>query len=147
MAYKAKSFTRRDLTLHFYIMDLLAEGESLTSKEIVERIGRDYLARFENAELPDESTVRKKLKEYEALGLLRSDKQGRKVAYRRTDGGAPDLASWGETLAFFPRQILLGWQALILKISWKPPRRPFVSSTTISSTLWTARFYISCCGP
>ena len=27
----------------------------------------------------DESTVRKKLKEYEALGILRSEKQGREV--------------------------------------------------------------------
>lgn len=124
-AFKAKSFTRRDLTLHFYIMDLLAEGESLTSKEIVERIGRDYLAHFENAELPDESTVRKKLKEYEALGLLRSDKQDRKVTYRRTDDGAPDLASWGEALAFFSEADPLGVAGSYLEDKLEAPSEAF----------------------
>lgn len=45
-AFKAKSFTDKDITLHFYIMDLLADGSALSSKEIVDRINDDYLSHF-----------------------------------------------------------------------------------------------------
>lgn len=100
-AFKAKSFTDKDITLHFYIMDLLADGSALSSKEIIDRIGNEYLSHF-NGDFPlDESTVRKKLKEYESLGLLRSVKQGREVSYQRTDDPTVDLDSWSDALAFF----------------------------------------------
>ena len=78
-AFKAKSFTDKDITLHFYVMDLLADGSALSSREIVDCINDDYLSHFSGAFSPDESTVRKKLKEYEALGLLSSEKCGREV--------------------------------------------------------------------
>ena len=64
-AFKAKSFTDKDITLHFYIMDLLADGSALSSKEIVDRINDVYLSHFNGDFSLDESTVRKKLKEYE----------------------------------------------------------------------------------
>ena len=60
-AFKAKSFTDKDITLHFYIMDLLADGSALSSKEIVDRINDDYLSHFNGDFSLDESTVRKKL--------------------------------------------------------------------------------------
>lgn len=100
-AFKARSFTNKDITLHFYIMDLLADGSSLSSKEIMDRISGGYLSHFGGDFPLDESTVRKKLKEYESLGLLRSEKQGREVSYQRTDDTAVDLASWSDALAFF----------------------------------------------
>ena len=100
-AFKAKSFTGTDITLHFYIMDLLADGSALSSKEIMERISDEYLSHFGGGFSPDESTVRKKLKEYESLGLLRSEKQGREVFYRRTDDTTVGLDSWSDALAFF----------------------------------------------
>ncbi|MFR6695606.1 MAG: hypothetical protein ACLUS6_17435 [Dysosmobacter sp.] len=31
-AFKAKSFTDKDITLHFYVMDLLADGSALSSR-------------------------------------------------------------------------------------------------------------------
>lgn len=37
-AFKAKSFTDKDITLHFYIMDLLADGSALSSKVVVKRL-------------------------------------------------------------------------------------------------------------
>lgn len=107
-AFKAKSFTDKDITLHFYIMDLLADGGTLSSREIIERVNDDYLSRFSGAFSLDESTVRKKLKEYEDLGLLRSEKNGREVLYQRTDGTAMDLDAWADALAFFSEADPLG---------------------------------------
>ena len=58
-AFKARSFTDKDITLHFYILDLLADGGALSGREIVDRINDDYLSRFSGAFALDESTVRK----------------------------------------------------------------------------------------
>ena len=107
-AFKAKSFTDKDITLHFYILDLLAKGEKLSSHQIVDAINDEYLARFESAFTLDESTVRKKLKEYEALGILRAEKQGREVLYQRTDDEGLDLAAWSDALAFYSEEDPLG---------------------------------------
>ena len=107
-AFKAKSFTDKDLTLHFYIMDLLAEGRALSAKEIVEQINDEYLSRFDGDFSADESTVRKKLKEYENLGLLRSERNGREVLYQRTDDSAISLDSWADALSFFSEADPLG---------------------------------------
>lgn len=107
-AFKAKSFTDKDITLHFYILDILAEGENLSSHQIVDIINERYLSCFDGGFSLDESTVRKKLKEYEALGLLRSEKQGREVLYRRTDDEKLDLASWSDALAFYSEENPLG---------------------------------------
>ena len=107
-AFKAKSFTDKDITLHFYVMDLLADGSALSSREIVDCINDDYLSHFSGAFSPDESTVRKKLKEYEALGLLSSEKCGREVLYRRTDDNTVDLNTWADALSFFSEEDPLG---------------------------------------
>ena len=107
-AFKAKSFTDKDITLHFYILDILADGNSLSSKEIVDRISDDYLSHFNDAFSLDESTVRKKLKEYETLGLLCSEKRGREVFYKRTDDESFDLTTWADALAFFSEENPMG---------------------------------------
>lgn len=100
-AFKAKSFTDKDITLHFYILDLLADGDALSCREIVDRISGEYLSRFSGTFSLDESTVRKKLKEYEQLGLLRTEKSGREVLYRRTDGEPFPLDTWADVLSFY----------------------------------------------
>ena len=100
-AFRAKSFTDKDITLHFYLLDILADGSALSCGEIVDRISNDYLSCFEDPFSLDESTVRKKLKEYEKLGLLRSEKRGREVFYQRTDDNALNLRTWADALAFF----------------------------------------------
>lgn len=73
----------------------------MSSKEIVDRINDNYLSHFDDAFSLDESTVRKKLKEYETIGLLKAQKSGREVLYQRTDDGPFDLRSWSEALAFY----------------------------------------------
>lgn len=107
-AFKAKSFTNKDITLHFYILDILADGDALSCREIVERIHNEYLSRFSGAFSLDESTVRKKLKEYEALGLLRAEKNGREVLYRRTDNEPFPLDAWADALAFYSEEDPMG---------------------------------------
>lgn len=107
-AFKAKSFTNKDITLNFYIMDILAEKNTLTVREIAERINDQYLSHFENAFSLDESTVYKKLKEYEGIGIISSEKKGREVFYSRNDCTEFDLKSWKEALAFYSEENPLG---------------------------------------
>jgi len=84
-AWKTKSFTDGDITLHFIVMDIFKEAEgALTMNEIMENID-DYLCEFENPRTYDESTVRKKLKEYVSIGLLLTKKEGRTVLYELAD--------------------------------------------------------------
>lgn len=84
-ALKAKSFTDGDITLHFILFDILhAPDVILTLPEILAQMD-EYLSGFENPMLFDESTVRKKLKEYAAQGMISAEKIGRKMLYRRTD--------------------------------------------------------------
>ena len=97
-AFKAKSFTDRDIILHFCILDILAEGKALTTREITERIECVVL---------DESTVRKKLREYEELGLVIGEKQGRELLYRLADDIA-ELDKWRDALEFYSESNLLG---------------------------------------
>ena len=107
-AFKAKSFTDKDITLHFYMMDLLDGGAELSFRELVEKIHDEYLSQFEGGFALDESTMRKKLKEYVELGLIRAEKRGREVFYRRTDGEAPVLESWADALAFYAEDDPMG---------------------------------------
>lgn len=81
-AFKAKSFTANDIMLHFYLLDILAPvSGGMGAGEITEAVLRRYLSFFEGAEPIDISTVRKKLKEYETLGILKSVRKGNRVLY------------------------------------------------------------------
>ncbi|MDE6589659.1 MAG: WYL domain-containing protein [Oscillospiraceae bacterium] len=74
----------------------------------MDRISDEYLSRFSGAFSLDESTVRKKLKEYEGLGLLRAEKNGREILYRRTDGEPFPLKAWTDALAFYSEEDPMG---------------------------------------
>ncbi|MBE6826983.1 MAG: WYL domain-containing protein [Ruminococcaceae bacterium] len=106
-AFKAKSFTDNDINLHFYIFDILAEGCEKSFRQILDCISEDYLAVFDIDGEADESTVRKKLREYEKLGLIKSRKQGRELLYSRCDDIA-DLDSWQDAAAFYSEEDALG---------------------------------------
>ena len=83
-AWKAKSFTDGDITLHFLIFDILYSPDiSLSIKQIMEEIDK-YLSQFPDAKMFDESTIRKKLREYADEGLLTMEKKGRCILYRRS---------------------------------------------------------------
>lgn len=98
-ALKSKSFTDGDITLHFIIFDILHSPEVILSlPEILEKID-EYLSDFENPMSFDDSTVRKKLKEYIAQGIIVSQKEGRKLLYRRAEN--LDLPDITDALNFF----------------------------------------------
>lgn len=89
-AYKAKSFTDNDIILHFYILDILAQGEKLSFRDIVEKIFNDYLSFFDTDILPDESTIRNKLKEYVKLGIIKGEKCGKEIIYSKIESTLND---------------------------------------------------------
>lgn len=75
-AWKSKSFTDNDMMLHFFLLDLLWDGGTRQNcNELTDRISKEYGVVFES------QTVRLKLKEYESLGILRSEKEGKNVVY------------------------------------------------------------------
>lgn len=105
--FKSKSFTDKDITLHFILFDILYAPETaLGISEIIEMIDSRYLAGFTVPMEFDESTVRKKLKEYEALGLVRSRKDGRRTLYSRSEDY--DLSPFSDAIAFFSEAGLCG---------------------------------------
>ena len=84
-AWKTKSFTDGDITLHFILFDILRDPDTaLTIGEISEEIDR-YLSAFQNPKMFDESTIRKKLKEYVEEGIIVREKRGRNLYYRRAE--------------------------------------------------------------
>lgn len=106
-AFKAKSFTAGDVTFHFYILDLLQSGEEYTVQEILDLIFDKYLCHFESDWQPDISTIRKKLKEYVSLGILKAEKRGRELHYSRVADNIA-LGAWADTAAFFSEADPLG---------------------------------------
>lgn len=106
-AFRAKSFTDLDIALHFYILDLLGENDILTFREIANRIYEEYLSEFEIKMLPDEATIRNKLKEYVALGLLGCEKKGRDMLYFREKTDI-SLETWQDAAAFYSEEAPLG---------------------------------------
>ena len=106
-AFKAKSFTTGDVTFHFYVLDLLQDGSAYNAQEIVDLFSEKYLCHFDTDWEPDISTVRKKLKEYVSLGILKSEKRGRELVFSRNDSPIT-LSAWADTLAFFAEVDPLG---------------------------------------
>lgn len=95
-AWKAKSFTDGDITLHFILFDILHEpSEEFSLNEILRIMDGEYLSRFQIPLVVDESTLRKKLKEYAEEGLVILRKRGRKAVYSRAAEGeyAPDVSA------------------------------------------------------
>ncbi|MBE6982412.1 MAG: WYL domain-containing protein [Ruminococcaceae bacterium] len=99
-AWKAKSFTDGDITLHFILFDILHDpAVKQTVAELLQQIDTKYLAGFETPMMFDESTIRKKLKEYCQAGIIVAEKEGRKVYYHRTEN--TDLSNLNDVLHYF----------------------------------------------
>lgn len=95
-AWKAKSFTDGDITLHFAIFDILYKPEiKKTLAELIEAI--DEL--LSSSITFDESTLRKKLKEYAEEGIIQIEKEGRRVLYSRS--ADTDISSLSDIIDFF----------------------------------------------
>lgn len=77
-AWKTSSFTDVDIVMHFFLLDILANSSiEISFKEIV-----DELSEYIDC---DESTVRKKLKEYEQEGIVRKTIKGKVAYYSRSN--------------------------------------------------------------
>lgn len=70
----------------------------MTAGQITEAIDKKYLSIFRDPKLFDESTVRKKLKEYVSDGLLKSERAGKSVVYYRAEDNETDCS---DALDFF----------------------------------------------
>ena len=111
--FKAKSFTAMDISLHFMLMDILhGPDEEKSLARILDEISSVYLDGFSTDLLPEESTLRKKLREYCELGLLCARKDGKTMLYRRavspdisTDDGGSGLA---DMISFFSEAVPCG---------------------------------------
>ena len=90
-AWKAKSFTDGDITMHFILMDILSSPDKEVSfGELVETVN-SYVGEIGTFDI-DSSTLRKKLKEYVEEGIIESRKQGKVVYYRRAKSAKlPDV--------------------------------------------------------
>lgn len=80
-----KSFTRNDILLHFLLLDLLSDGPALTADEAADALAERW------GEVIGPATVRLKLKEYAALGLLVRTDSGRRHRFGLSSLYAEDL--------------------------------------------------------
>jgi len=96
--FRMKSFTDRDLYLHFFILDLLNDGEKHSFQEI-----KDFI----NLSDISEDTLKIKLKEYTDLGIIQKEKKGNKFFYSMQQ--PPDFSEdWANALFFFSETMPLG---------------------------------------
>lgn len=99
-AWKAKSFTNGDITLHFIIFDIFSDSKVKKSlKELIEITEREYLDYFEEPISFDESTIRKKLKEYIDEGIITAEKCGKTMYYSRSED--TDIDDYYNAVSFF----------------------------------------------
>lgn len=106
-AFKAKSFTKNDITLHFIILDILRTQSSLSVIEIADIILDEYLNKFESPTILDVSTIRKKVIEYEKLGIVISRKDGKQRYYSLSEDTV-DVAMFHDALVYFSEVSLMG---------------------------------------
>lgn len=101
-AWKAKSFTDGDITLHFILFDILdSPQKALSLNEITESVDH-YVSTFTEPRMFDASTIRKKLREYVSEGIITADKKGRTLYYRRSeaiDAGSTDVLDFFSEVA------------------------------------------------
>lgn len=74
-AWKSKTFTDRDITLHFFLLDLLSDRHFYSVEELTDRLQTQY------GVLEDSQAVRRKLSEYEKEGILIKKKDKRQYLF------------------------------------------------------------------
>lgn len=106
-AFKAKTFTKNDITLNFIILDILYGGVAASVNEIADKITSEYLCFFDDPVILDVSTIRIKLSKYLKLGILTTRKQGKKLLYSLEETEI-DLACICDAMMFFSETSPLG---------------------------------------
>lgn len=120
-AFKAKSFTHRDIMLHFCLMDLMREHGELELRQVLSLLEESYPRAIGNFVM-DEKTVRLKLQELAELGLLEKQRRGKMTVYRleaQTD--LPEELA--EAVDFFSEAMPLGVVGSYIADKLKP-RQP-----------------------
>ena len=92
-AYRSKSFTDNDIKLHFLIVDILCDNESLSIREIAARLDEQF------GEIFEEQTIRNKLKEYVEEGIIVTEKKGKTSCFSLSPDRADELLSEYEGLS------------------------------------------------
>ena len=105
--FKTRSFTEKSILLHFYLLDLLAGGRPLTVSQIYDALWDRYLSAFDTDLSFDLSTVRKKLQDYAALGIIAEHRAGRDIRYSLAEETV-SLPFWRDALLFFSEENPLG---------------------------------------
>ena len=80
-AYRCKSFTKNDIQLHFFLLDILpedTENNFMSLNEITDKIINEFNIYFEP------QTIRMKLNEYIKEGIIVSKKSGRSFLYAKS---------------------------------------------------------------
>mgnify|MGYP003291866608 CR=1 FL=1 len=106
-AFKTKSFTNGDIVFHFYILDMLSDGKKLSVSQIMDSFADDYFSCFDDDFCLDESTVRKKLREYVKAELLVTQKRGKELLYSRKETEV-SFGSFKEAVEFFSEENPIG---------------------------------------
>ena len=108
-AFKAKSFTKNDVLLHFFLMDLFSDGRPMEQSEVMSALETRYLNDLSYGDRLDQKTVWLKLKDLAALGLLAAQKAGRTVRYRIVQENVDlSLPGFQDALHFFSEAAPLG---------------------------------------
>ena len=112
--WQAKSFTRNDCFLHFVLLDILGNGESLTLTEILNRMDDNYCRKLAVGPAVDAMTVRGKLREYVSLGILRTEKTGKSLMYQINQPIADHIPGLVDALSFYQNIMPGGFLAAAL---------------------------------
>lgn len=105
-AFYAKSFTDNDIKLHFLLLDILSDFDSLTLKELIDKTDERFGILFE------EQTVRNKLKEYADEGIIIAEKRGKTACFSlcpdRVSDYLKELPGLADAVKFFSEAGVLG---------------------------------------
>lgn len=105
-AFKAKSFTSKDILLHFCLMDLFADYRKIEMPQLLPMLESTYPNAIGSLVI-DRKTLRLKVAELEAMGLLERSRSGRKVCYQLVRNDV-DLEAMHEAIDFFSEMLPLG---------------------------------------
>lgn len=105
-AFKAKSFTSKDILLHFCLLDLFREESTLELREILPRLEENYPDTVGSLVM-DEKTVRLKVQELADLGILEKEKRGRKTLFTRKPESV-SLQGLEDAIDFYTEALPLG---------------------------------------
>lgn len=105
-AFKAKSFTAKDILLHFCLLDLFRDQESVELRDVLPLLEESYPETIGSLVM-DEKTVRLKLQELEQMGILQKEKQGRKSLYSLVHDSL-SLKALEDAVDFYSEMLPLG---------------------------------------